>query len=295
MHDPDTDQVFVPVELDEAIADVEMELDGESEATFQVSVGAVAALAIGVDNTVATPYLLRPFEHGADIVVHSMTKYMGGHGTTLAGAIVDSGKFPWADHKIRFHRLNTPDVSYHGVIYTEAFGPAAYIGRARVVPLRNMGAALSPFNAFQILQGIETLGLRMDRVNENTLTVAKFLEKRSKVAWVNYAGLPSSPWHDRAKKYFGGRGYGSVLAFNIKGGREAGEKFVAGLQLHSHVANIGDVRSLVIQPSTTTHSQLTAEEQVASGVNPGLVRLSVGLESIKDIIADLELGFAAAK
>jgi O-acetylhomoserine (thiol)-lyase len=243
-----------------------------------------------VDNTVATPYLLRPFEHGADIVVHSLTKYMGGHGTTLAGAIVDSGKFPWADHKIRFHRLNTPDVSYHGVIYTEAFGPAAYIGRARVVPLRNMGAALSPFNAFQILQGIETLGLRMDRVNENTLTVAKFLEQHPKVAWVNYAGLTNNQYHKLAQKYMNGKASG-LMTFGVKSsagsGREAGARFLDALNLFTRLVNIGDAKSLATHPASTTHRQLSPAELEKSGVTEDTVRLCVGIEHIDDIMADL--------
>ena len=243
-----------------------------------------------VDNTVATPYLLRPFEHGADIVVHSLTKYMGGHGTTLAGAIVDSGKFPWADHKIRFHRLNTPDVSYHGVIYTEAFGPAAYIGRARVVPLRNMGAALSPFNAFQILQGIETLGLRMDRVNENTLTVAKFLEQHPKVAWVNYAGLTNNQYHKLAQKYMNGKASG-LMTFGVNSsagsGREAGARFLDALNLFTRLVNIGDAKSLATHPASTTHRQLSPAELEKSGVTEDTVRLCVGIEHIDDIMADL--------
>ena len=260
----------------------------------------VAALAheIGVplivDNTVATPYLIRPIEWGADIVVQSLTKFVGGHGTSVAGSITDGGKFDFSASG-RFPNFTEPDPSYHGLAYWPALGAGSYILKARVQLLRDLGMAVSPFNAFLLLQGLETLSLRMERHWSNAQAVGEFLDKHPQVESVNYAGLTSSPWHDRAKKYFGGRGYGSVLAFNIKGGREAGEKFVAGLQLHSHVANIGDVRSLVIQPSTTTHSQLTAEEQVASGVNPGLVRLSVGLESIKDILADLEAGFAAAK
>jgi O-acetylhomoserine (thiol)-lyase len=253
-----------------------------------------AGVPLIVDNTVPTAYGIRPIEWGADIVVQSLTKFVGGHGTSVAGSITDSGKFDFSASG-RFPNFTEPDPSYHGLAYWPALGAGSYILKARVQLLRDLGMAVSPFNAFLLLQGLETLSLRMERHWSNAHAVGEFLDQHPQVESVNYAGLPSSPWHDRAKKYFGGRGYGSVLAFNIKGGREAGEKFVAGLQLHSHVANIGDVRSLVIQPSTTTHSQLTAEEQVASGVNPGLVRLSVGLESIKDIIADLELGFAAAK
>jgi O-acetylhomoserine (thiol)-lyase len=247
-----------------------------------------------VDNTVPTAYGIRPIEWGADIVVQSLTKFVGGHGTSIAGSITDSGKFDFGASG-RFANFTEPDPSYHGLAYWPALGPGSFILKARVQLLRDLGMAISPFNAFLILQGLETLSLRMERHWSNAHKVAEFLAQHPQVESVNYAGLPSSPWHARAKKYFGGRGFGSVLAFNIKGGRGAGEKFVAGLQLHSHVANIGDVRSLVIQPSTTTHSQLTPEEQLASGVGPGLIRLSVGLETIDDIIADLKLGFEAAK
>jgi O-acetylhomoserine (thiol)-lyase len=242
---------------------------------------------------VPSPYGIRPLEWGADIVVHSLTKFVGGHGTSVAGSITDGGKFDFSASG-RFPNFTEPDPSYHGLAYWPALGAGSYILKARVQLLRDLGMAVSPFNAFMLLQGLETLSLRMERHWSNAQAVGEYLAKHPQVESVNYAGLPSSPWHDRAKKYFGGRGFGSVLAFNIKGGREAGEKFVAGLSLHSHVANIGDVRSLVIQPSSTTHSQLTAEEQVASGVNPGMIRLSVGLESIKDILADLDAGFAAA-
>ena len=246
-----------------------------------------------VDNTVPTPYLIRPFEWGADIIVHSLTKFIGGHGTSIGGAIVDGGTFDYAASG-RFPNMTEPDPSYHGLPYFPALGHGAFILKARVQILRDIGAAISPFNAFLILQGLETLSLRMERHFQNTDKVAQFLVGRSDVLSVNYAGLPSSPWHERAKKYGGGRGYGSVVAFEIAGGREAGVRFVEALKLHSHVANIGDVRSLVIQPATTTHSQLTAEEQASAGVTPGLVRLSVGIESIEDILADLEAGFAAA-
>lgn len=240
-----------------------------------------------VDNTVASPALCRPFEHGADIVVHSLTKYMGGHGTTIAGAIVDSGKFPWAEHKERFPLLNEPDPSYHGVVYTEAFGPAAYIGRCRVVPLRNMGSALSPFNAFLILQGIETLALRMERHTENTLKVASFLEKHPNVSWVKYAGLISHPDHELAKKYMNGTP-ASILSFGIKGGLEAGTKFIDALQLILRLVNIGDAKSLACHPASTTHRQLNEEELANSGVSQDMVRLSIGIEHSDDIIADLE-------
>ncbi|WP_019575270.1 O-acetylhomoserine aminocarboxypropyltransferase/cysteine synthase family protein [Curvibacter lanceolatus] len=243
-----------------------------------------------VDNTVATPYLLRPFEHGADIVVHSLTKYLGGHGTSIGGAIVDSGKFPWAQHKERFKRLNEPDVSYHGVVYTEALGAAAYIGRARVVPLRNMGAALSPFNAFLILQGIETLALRMDRINDNTLKVAQFLEKHPKVGWVNYAGLPGNVDYALAQKYLGGKPSG-LLTFGVKassgGGREAGARFLDALQLFTRLVNIGDAKSLATHPASTTHRQLSPEELKKSGVGEDTVRLCVGIEHADDLLADL--------
>lgn len=244
-----------------------------------------------VDNTVATPYLLRPFEHGADIVVHSATKYLGGHGTSIAGVLVDSGKFPWAEHKARFKRLNEPDVSYHGVVYTEALGPAAYIARARVVPLRNMGAALSPFNAFQVLQGIETLSLRMDRINSNSLAVAQFLQKHPKVDWVSYAALPDHPDHALARKYLGGNASG-VLTFGVKGGRAGGEKFLDALQLFTRLVNIGDAKSLATHPASTTHRQLSAQELAKAGVKEETVRLSIGIEHIDDLLADLEQALA---
>ena len=247
-----------------------------------------------LDNTVPTPYGIRPLERGADIVVHSATKFLGGHGTAIAGAIIDGGKFDFAASG-RFPNFTEPDPSYHGLAYWPALGAGSYIIKARVQMLRDLGMSASPFNAWSILQGVETLSLRMDRHWENAAKVAEFLQKQGAVASINYAGLSSSPWHDRAKKYFGGKGFGSVIAFEVKGGREAGQKFVEALQLHSHVANIGDVRSLVIHPASTTHSQLTEAEQLSAGVAPGLVRLSVGLESIADILADLELGFAAIK
>jgi O-acetylhomoserine (thiol)-lyase len=242
-----------------------------------------------VDNTVATPYLLRPIEHGADIVVHSLTKYLGGHGTSIGGAIVDSGKFPWAQHKARFKHLNEPDVSYHGVVYTEALGAAAYIGRARVVPLRNTGAALSPFNAFLILQGIETLALRMDRINDNTLKIAQYLQQHPKVNWVNYAGLPGNVYHELAQQYLGGKASG-LLTFGVKAtdGREAGARFLDALQLFTRLVNIGDAKSLATHPASTTHRQLSPEELAKSGISEDTVRLSVGIEHIDDLLADLE-------
>lgn len=246
-----------------------------------------------VDNTVPTPYLIRPLEWGADIVVHSLTKFMGGHGTSIGGAIVDGGTFDFGASG-RFPNFTEPDPSYHGLAYWPALGAGSYILKARVQLLRDLGMAISPFNAFLILQGLETLSLRMERHFANAQRVADFLVSHPQVVSVNFAGLASSPWHERASRYGGGRGYGSIIAFEIAGGLEAGKRFVGGLTLHSHVANIGDVRSLVIQPATTTHSQLTPEEQAFSDVSPGLIRLSVGLETIDDILADLQAGFAAA-
>jgi O-acetylhomoserine (thiol)-lyase len=240
-----------------------------------------------VDNTVPTPYLCRPFEYGADIVVHSLTKYLGGHGNSIGGAIVDSGKFPWAEHKQRFRRLNEPDVSYHGVVYTEALGPAAFIGRARVVPLRNTGAAISPFNAFLILQGIETLALRMDRITENTIKVAEYLKGQAKVKWVNYAGLPGHPDHALAQKYLGGKPSG-ILTFGVEGGLAGGARFQDALKLITRLVNIGDSKSLACHPASTTHRQLSPAELVKAGVTEDTVRLSIGIEHIDDIIADLE-------
>ncbi len=240
-----------------------------------------------VDNTVATPILINPIEYGVDIVVHSLTKYMGGHGTTLGGVIVDSGKFPWAKHADRFPMLNTPEPSYHGVVYTEAFEAAAYIGRARTVPLRNTGAALSPFNAFLILQGIETLGLRMERHCSNALAVAKYLEGHKNVEWVKYGGLESSEYHQLAKKYTNGMP-ASLLTFGIKGGYDAAVKFYDALGLFKRLVNIGDAKSLACHPASTTHRQLTEAELVTAGVTKEMIRLCVGIEHIDDIIADLE-------
>jgi O-acetylhomoserine (thiol)-lyase len=245
-----------------------------------------------VDNTVPTPYLCRPCEHGADIVVHALTKYMGGHGNSIGGALVDSGKFPWADHKGRFPRLNEPDASYHGVIYTEALGPAAYIGRARVVPLRNMGAPISPFNSFLIMQGIETLPVRMDRHCENALVVAKYLQDHGRVAWVNYPGLEDNPNKPLVDKYMGGRA-SSIMSFGIRGGRENGAQFIDALQLITRLVNIGDAKSLACHPATTTHRQLGEEELASAGVSEDLVRLSIGLEHIDDILADLDQALRA--
>ncbi|UYB53374.1 O-acetylhomoserine aminocarboxypropyltransferase/cysteine synthase [Xanthomonas sp. AM6] len=284
-------------------------IDDRTKAIFVESIGnprgnvtdleAVAEVAhahgvpLIVDNTVPTPYLLRPIEFGADIVVHSLTKYLGGHGTSLGGAIVDSGRFPWAEHAQRFRRLNEPDVSYHGVVYTQALGEAAYIGRARVVPLRNTGAALSPFNAFQLLQGIETLPLRMDRINQNTLAVARHLQTEAKVEWVNYAGLPGHPEHALAQKYLRGHGSG-VLTFGLRGGRAAGARFLDALQLFTRLVNIGDAKSLATHPASTTHRQLSPQELERSGVSEDTVRLSVGIEHIDDLLADLRQALAQA-
>ena len=254
-----------------------------------------------VDNTVASPYLIQPFQWGADIVTHSATKYLGGHGTAIGGVIVDGGTFDFAQHADRFPGFNTPDASYHGLVYARDLGVGSAFGanlsfilKARVQLLRDLGSAVSPFNAFLIAQGIETLSLRIERHVANAQKVAEFLEARDEVESVNYAGLPSSPWFERGKKY-APLGTGAVLAFEIEGGVEAGKRFVEALELHSHVANIGDVRSLVIHPASTTHSQLTAEEQATAGVTPGLVRLAVGIEGIEDILADLDAGFRAAK
>ncbi|WP_028310271.1 O-acetylhomoserine aminocarboxypropyltransferase/cysteine synthase family protein [Derxia gummosa] len=284
-------------------------IDERTKAVFVESVGnplgnvtdfeAIAEVAhahgvpLIVDNTVPTPYLCRPFEHGADIVVHSLTKYLGGHGNSLGGAIVDSGKFPWAEHKARFRRLNEPDVSYHGVVYTEALGAAAYIARARVVPLRNTGAALSPFNAFLILQGIETLALRMDRICDNATRVAQFLRTHPKVNWVSYAGLEDDKHHALARKYLSGRASG-LLTFGVQGGRDGGARFQDALQLVTRLVNIGDAKSLATHPASTTHRQLSPEELARAGVSEDMVRLSIGIEHIDDILADLDQALAAA-
>ena len=240
-----------------------------------------------VDNTVPTPYLCRPFEYGADIVVHSLTKYLGGHGNSIGGVIVDSGKFPWPEYKQKFRRLNEPDQSYHGVVYTEALGPAAFIGRARVVPLRNTGAAISPFNAFLFLQGVETVALRMDRICDNTVKVAQHLDKHSKVSWVKYAGLPEHPDHGLVEKYLGGRASG-ILTFGVKGGGDAGAKFQDALQLVTRLVNIGDCKTLACHPASTTHRQLSPQELESAGVSEDMVRLSMGIEHIDDIIADID-------
>jgi O-acetylhomoserine (thiol)-lyase len=242
-----------------------------------------------VDATTVTPYLWRPFEHGADIIVHSATKYLGGHGTSIGGLLVDSGKFDWTNG--RFPDFTNPDPSYHGLVYTEALGPLAYIIKARVQGLRDYGASLSPFNAFLFIQGIETLGLRMDRHSQNALGVAKYLSEQAKVNWVRYPGLPNSPSYELAKKYLP-KGQSGIVGFGIKGGRAAGKTFIDSLKLFSHLANIGDAKSLAIHPASTTHSQLTPEEQTLTGVSDDFVRLSVGIETLEDIIADLEQALA---
>jgi O-acetylhomoserine (thiol)-lyase len=244
-----------------------------------------------VDNTVATPFLCRALDHGADIVVHSLTKYIGGHGTTVGGIIIDSGRFDWVANKKRFPMLNEPDPSYHGVVYTEALGPAAYIGRCRVVPLRNTGAALSPHSAFLLLQGLETLALRIERHCDNAMAVARHLQKHPKVAWVNYAGLADSPFNGVCKKICGGKASG-ILSFGIKGGREKGAVFIDALQMILRLVNIGDAKSLACHPASTTHRQLNPQELARAGVSEDLVRLSVGIEHIDDIIADIDQALA---
>lgn len=282
-------------------------IDGDTRAVFCESIGnpagnivdleALARVAhdagvpLIVDNTVATPALCRPFEFGADIVIHSLTKYMGGHGTTVAGAIVDSGRFPWKGNP-RFPQFNEPDPSYHGVIYTEAMGEAAFIGRARVVPLRNMGGALSPMNAFLILQGIETLGLRMERHCENAMAVARHLRDHDKVAWVNFAGLDTDRDHGLAQRYMDGGVPASILSFGIEGGREAGARFIDALEMIKRLVNIGDAKSLACHPATTTHRQLSDAELKTAGVSADLVRLSIGIEHIDDILADIDQALA---
>ncbi|MGX1692929.1 O-acetylhomoserine aminocarboxypropyltransferase/cysteine synthase family protein [Brevundimonas naejangsanensis] len=290
------------------IAAVAANTDERTKAVFCESIGnplgnvvdfaalADAAHAQGlpliVDNTVPTPYLTRPIEHGADIVVHALTKYIGGHGTSIGGAVIDGGTFPWTEHKERFRRLNEPEVSYHGVVYTEAFGPAAFIGRVRTVLLRNTGAAISPFNSFLILQGLETLALRMDRHVENATAVAQWLKAHPKVDWVNYAGLAEHKDHALIQKYFGGKASG-LLTFGVKGGREAGGRFQDAVKLFTRLVNIGDAKSLVCHPASTTHRQLSPDELKKAGVTEDTVRLSVGIEHIDDLIADLDQALAA--
>lgn len=267
--------------------------------TDVLDIEAVAAIAhehgipLIVDNTFPSPYLLRPIDFGADIVVHSATKFIGGHGTSIGGVIVDSGKFDWTAND-KFPGLTQPDPSYHGVVYTDAVGPLAYIIKARVQLQRDMGASLSPFNAWMLLQGLETLHLRVERHSQNALKVAQYLEAHDKVEWVSYAGLPSHPSYQLAQKYLP-KGQGAILTFGIKGGIEAGRKLIENVKLFSHLANVGDCKSLIIHPASTTHQQLSEEEQIAAGVNPGLIRLSVGVESIDDIIYDLEQAIAASQ
>ena len=294
---------------DDSPASLEKLIDEKTSAVYCETIGnpagnivdieAIATMAhkhgvpVIVDNTVATPILIRPIDYGADIVVHSLTKYMGGHGNSLGGVIVDSGKFPWAEHADRFPMLNNPEPSYHGVVYTQALGPAAFIGRARTVPLRNTGSAISPFNAFLILQGIETLALRMERHTENALAVANYLNDHDSVAWVSYAGLPSSPYYELAQKYTDGKP-SALLTFGIKGGFDAGVKFYDALKLFKRLVNIGDAKSLAAHPASTTHRQLTEAELATAGVTPDGIRLCIGIEHIDDILADLEQALAAA-
>ncbi|MCB1947723.1 aminotransferase class I/II-fold pyridoxal phosphate-dependent enzyme [Nitrosomonas sp.] len=287
---------------------IEQAIDANTRAVFCESIGnpagnvvdieRLAAIAhkfgvpLIVDNTVATPYLCRPFELGADIVVHSLTKYIGGHGTCIGGVIIDSGRFDWVAHKDKFRMLNEPDPSYHGVVYTEALGQAAFIGRCRVVPLRNMGAALSPFNAFLIMQGLETLGLRMERHCENAEKVAAYLQNHDKIEWVNYAALPESPYYQACQKITGGKASG-ILSFGIKGGFDAGVRFIDALKMILRLVNIGDAKSLACHPASTTHRQLNEAELTAAGVSHDLVRLSIGIEHIDDIIGDIEQALTA--
>ncbi len=294
---------------DDSAAAMEALIDARTTAIFCESIGnpagnivdieALANMAhrhgvpLIVDNTVATPALIKPISYGADIVVNSLTKYMAGHGNSLGGVIVDGGKFPWDKYPEKFHMLNEPEASYHGVVYTEAMGPAAYIARARTVPLRNTGSALSPMNAFLILQGMQTLPLRMQRHCENALAVANYLKNHAKVGWVNFAGLPESPYYALAKKYTNGKP-SALLTFGIKGGYEAGVKFYDALQMFLRLVNIGDVKSLAAHPASTTHRQLAGAELTAAGVTPDMIRLCIGIEDIEDIIADLEQALAAA-
>jgi len=293
---------------DDSPASLEKLIDDKTAAVYCESIGnpagnipdlqAIADMAhshgvpVIVDNTVATPVLMKPFEFGADIVVHSLTKYIGGHGNSIGGMIVDGGKFPWADHAERFPMLNQPEPSYHGVVYTEAMGPAAYIGRARTVPLRNTGSALSPMNAFLFLQGIETLPLRMERHCENAQKVAEYLKNDDRVEWVNYAGLPDSPYYDLAQKYTNGKP-SALMTFGIKGGFEAGVKFYDALKIFKRLVNIGDAKSLAAHPASTTHRQLTEAELESAGVTPDMIRICVGIENIDDILEDLDQALAA--
>lgn len=294
---------------DDSVASMEGLIDEKTTAVFCESIGnpagnivdieALADMAhrhgvpLIVDNTVATPALIKPIKYGADIVVNSLTKYMGGHGNSLGGVIVDGGQFPWHEYPEKFHMLNEPEESYHGVVYTEAMGEAAYIARARTVPLRNTGSAISPMNAFLILQGMQTLPLRMDRHCDNALAVANYLQDHPKVSWVNFAGLPGSPYFDLAQKYTNGKP-SALLTFGIEGGFDAGVKFYDALQMFLRLVNIGDVKSLASHPASTTHRQLSSEELESAGVTPDMIRLCIGIEDIEDIIADLEQALAAA-
>jgi O-acetylhomoserine (thiol)-lyase len=295
---------------DDSAAALEALIDDKTVAVFCETIGnpagnipdleAITAMAhkhgvpVIVDNTVPTPVLMKPIQFGADIVVHSLTKYMGGHGTSIGGIIVDSGKFPWAEHKVRFPMLSTPEPAYHGVVYTEALGPAAFIGRARTVPLRNTGSSMSPFNAFLFLQGIETLALRMERHVSNAMAVATHLEKHPAVSWVNYAGLKSSPYYQLAQKYTKGRP-SALLTFGIKGGFDAGVKFYDALKIFKRLVNIGDAKSLAAHPASTTHRQLTEPELKAAGVTTDMIRLCIGIEAIDDILEDINQALAVAK
>jgi O-acetylhomoserine (thiol)-lyase len=295
---------------DDHPASLEPLIDKKTSAVFCESLGnpagnipdmeAICAMAhrhgvpVIVDNTVPTPVLMKPFQSGADIVVHSLTKYMGGHGTSVGGIIVDSGRFPWPDHAERFPMLNNPEPAYHGVVYTQEFGPAAYVGRVRTVALRNTGSAMSPMNAFFFLQGIETLSLRMERHTENALKAAQYLEQHPAVAWVKYAGLPSSEYYQLAQKYMQGRP-SALMTFGIKGGFEAGVKFYDALKLFKRLVNIGDAKSLAAHPASTTHRQLTGPELAAAGVTQDMIRLCIGIENIDDILVDLEQALAASR
>lgn len=294
---------------DDSAAALEKLIDGNTRAIYCETIGNPAGniidlepicrmarrhgVAVIADNTVPTPALCRPIEYGADIVVHSLTKYVGGHGTSIGGVIVDSGKFPWAEHAERYPELNNPEPSYHGIVYTEALAEAAFIGRARTVPLRNTGSALSPMNAFLILQGLETLNLRMERHCENAMAVAEYLSDHDKVEWISFAGLPADPGHALARKYCGGAP-ASLLTFGVKGGFEAGVRFYDALQMIKRLVNIGDAKTLSCHPASTTHRQLTEAEQLTAGVRPETIRLCIGIEHIKDILADIEQALEAA-
>ncbi|MCA9984476.1 MAG: aminotransferase class V-fold PLP-dependent enzyme [Anaerolineales bacterium] len=295
---PDDSAASLAALIDDKTAAVYCESIGNPAGNI-VDIEALATMAhehgvpLIVDNTVATPVLTRPIEYGADIVVHSLTKYMGGHGTSMGGLIVDGGQFPWDEYPARFPMLNEPEPSYHGVVYTEAMGPAAFIARARTVPLRNTGSVISPFNAWAILQGIETLPLRMERHCDNAIAVANYLNEHSAVAWVAYAGLPDSPYYELAQKYTGGKP-SALLSFGIKGGFAAGEKFYDALKLFKRLVNIGDAKSLAAHPASTTHRQLSESELKTAGVTPDMIRLCVGIEEIDDILADLDQALTAA-